>query len=79
MFDLVIVHEFGPYRIGQRISAPDEVEAILGGSNASKTVKVPPDTRSAEPVEADGPAVDPDPQSSGSIVARLKDAVGLTG
>jgi hypothetical protein len=37
---LVVVHPFGPYKKGDKITDSGEVERILASSNAPKVVKI---------------------------------------
>ena len=41
MFDLIVVHAFGDYRKGDRITDASKIEAILGSTQSAHVVKVP--------------------------------------
>lgn len=38
---LVVIHPFADYQRGQRITAPDEIQAVLDGENSRAVVKTP--------------------------------------
>lgn len=39
MLHLTVVHPFGKYQAGDKITDPEDVQAILDGENAPKVVK----------------------------------------
>lgn len=54
-YHLTVVHEFGNYNKGQRITDPAEVDIVLAGHNHTHVVKT------AAPDEPEVPSVEPVP------------------
>lgn len=57
-YHLTVVHEFGNYNRGQRITDPDEVASVLAGHNHTHVVKTaaPEDPEPAPPEVHDSEA-----------------------